>query len=97
MLSSLNVIFKMALGLTTWDLSPAIVAEPLDHGGVQTFPLAVWVRYQYGQLFRVVLKDKHVYSGGWVAEFEEWSRKIGLSLSPAFFPYLQLSVVRLGS
>ena len=58
MLSAVNVIFKMALGPSSWDLSLAMVAEPVDHGGVATFPLAVWVRYQFGQLFQTVLKEK---------------------------------------
>ena len=57
-LSALNVMFKKALGLSSWDLSPAMVAQPVNRGGVATYPMAVWVRYQFGQLFQSILKDK---------------------------------------
>ena len=87
-LSALNVIFKMALGLSSWALGPAMVAEPVNRGGVATFPLAVSVRYQFGQLFQTVLKKKLQFTGDWVEQFESWARNIGLSLNPNFFPYL---------
>ena len=92
MLSALNVIFKMALDLSSWDLSPAMVAEPVDHGGVATFPFAVWVKYQFGPLFQMVLKEKLQFTGVWVEQFQSWVQNIGLSLNPNFFPYLQLVV-----
>ena len=41
----------MALGLSSWDLGPTMMAEPVNCGGVATYPLEVWVRYQFGQLF----------------------------------------------
>ena len=70
-----------------------MVAEPVDHGGVATFPLAVWVRYQFGQLFQTVLKEKLQFTGVWVEQLESWARNIGLSLNPNLFPYVQLAVV----
>ena len=94
-LSALNVVFKMALGLSSWGLSPAMVAEPVNRGGVATFPLASWVRYQFGQLFQTVLKDKLQFTGTWVEGFESWAQDVGLSVKPQFLPYLQPAVVRL--
>ena len=94
-LFALNVIFKMAPGLCSCDLSPAMVAEPVNRGGVATYPVAVWVRYQFGQLFQSILKDKLQFTGTWVEGFESWAKDVGLSLNPQFYPYLQLAVVRL--
>ena len=94
-LSALNVVFKMALGLSSWGLSPAMVAEPVNRGGVATFPRASWVRYQFGQLFQTVLKDKLQFTGTWVEGFESWAQDVGLSVKPQFLPYLQPAVVRL--
>ena len=59
------------------------------------FPLAVWVRYQLGQLYQTILTDKLQFIGPWVEGFESWAKDVGLSLNPQFFPYLQLAVVRL--
>ena len=95
LLSALNVIFKMALGLSSWDLSSAMVAEPVSRGGVATYPLAVWVRYQFGQLFQSILKDKLQFRGMWVKGFKSWTKDVGLPLNPQFYPYLRLAVVRL--
>ena len=69
-LTILNIIFKIALGISTRDLSPAMLALPYSQGGVWTYPLAVWVRFQYGRLFQTVLKDKVCFSGHWVPDFE---------------------------
>ena len=96
-LTTLNVIFKIALGISTWDLIPAMLALPYNQGGVWTYPLAVWVRFQYGRLFQSVLKDKVCFSGQWVANFEQWAESIGMSLGPSFLPYLQLAVVKMSA
>ena len=65
-----------------------MVAEPKNRGAVAAFPLAVWVRYQFGQPFQTVLKDKLQLTGTWVEEFELWAQAVGLSLKPQFLPYL---------
>ena len=40
-LTTLNVIFKIALGISIWDLSPAMLALPYNQGGVWAYPLGL--------------------------------------------------------
>ena len=50
-LASLNLVYRTALGLHSWTLSPAMVAAPLQEGGLNTNPSAVWCRFMFSQLW----------------------------------------------
>ena len=46
-LASLNLVYRTVLGLHSWTLSPAMVAAPLQEGGLNIYPLAVWCRFMF--------------------------------------------------
>ena len=55
-----------------------MIAEPINPGGLATYPLAVWVRYQFGQLLQTILNDKLQLAGTWVQGFEARAKDHGI-------------------
>ena len=64
-------------------------------GGVlNTFPLAVWVRFMFCQLWITFVREPSRLMGLWLDKCKTWAHAIGLSLQPAFLPFMQFAVVR---
>ena len=58
-LASMNLVYRIALGLHSWTLSPAMVVAPLQEGGLNTYPLAVWCQCMFSQLWIIFLCEAH--------------------------------------
>ena len=93
-LSTMTMIFRMALGITTWGLAPGMVAADVPEGGLKTQPLTIYAQFLFAQLWISFVTCRRRYRGPWADSCEVWAREIGLSLAPEFLPYCQLAVVR---
>ena len=67
-LSSMNVVFKTALGVTSRSLAPNLVAEVRSGGGLQPQPLPVYARFVFTQLWVSFVENRKQYQGPWMAE-----------------------------
>ena len=93
-LSSMNVVFKTPLGVTSWGLAPSVVAEVRSGGGLQTQPLPVYARAVFAQLWVSFVKNRKQYQGPWVADCVRWAAEVGLSVALDFLLFCQLAIVR---
>ena len=93
-ISTMNMVFTMALGVTSWGLAPSMVAADSREGGLKTQPLRVYALFLFSQLWISFIQHRRRYAGPWADVCAAWAREIGLCLSPGFLPYCQLAVVR---
>ena len=69
--------------------------RPIDQGGVSTFPLVVWVPFQFGQLFQMVMREI-AFLRVMARAIQTWAACVGLLLVPAFVLHTQVGIVRMG-
>ena len=62
-LELLNLIYRKVLGLHSRMLSPGMVAALLHGGGLNTFPLAVWCRFVFSQMWIIFIHELHRLQG----------------------------------
>ena len=77
-ISTMNMVFTMALGVTSWGLAPSMVAADSREGGLKTQPLRVYALFLFSQLWISFIQHRRRYAGPWADVCAAWAREIGL-------------------
>ena len=76
-LSQLNLIQRVALGLNSWHLTAGILSMPKREGGLAHAPLASYALWVHSHSFVTAVCHPHVYDASHVEKFQCWAGRVG--------------------
>ena len=94
-LSQLNLIQRVALGLNSWHLMAGILSMPKKQGGLAHAPLASYALWVHSHSFVTAVCHPHVYDASHMEQFQSWAGRVGMVLDEATLPYIQLAPVNI--
>ena len=94
-LSQLNVVHKIALGLNNWHLTMPILQLPAKEGGLAQANLAAYAEWVHSQSFVRFVQRPAQFAERHVAPFRRWAFSVGLLIEEEFLPFLQVALVPL--
>ena len=94
-LSQLNLIQRVALGLNSWHLMAGILSMPKKQGGLAHAPLASYALWVHSHSFVTAVCHPHVYDASHMEQFQSWAGRVGMVLDEATLPYIQLALVNI--
>ena len=94
-LSQLNLVHKIALGLNNWHLTMPILQLPIREVGLAQASLAAYAEWVHSQSFVRFVQRPAQFAERHVAPFRRWAFSFGLLIEEEFLPFLQVALVPL--
>ena len=96
-LTQLDLVHKVALGLNNWHLTMPILLLPPAAGGLGQASLGAYVQWVHSHTFVMVVATPSRIASAHMGPFQRWANLVGLLLETDFLQYLQLGPVPLPS
>ena len=94
-LSQLNLVHKIALGLNNWHLTMPILQLPVKEGMLAQANLAAYAEWVHTQSFVRFVRRPAQFAERHVTPFRRWAFSVGLLIEEEFLPFLQMALVPL--
>ena len=88
--STLTIIYHVALNLNSWGITLDILAHPLFRGGYSVAPPQGFLYWQHSTPFVKYVQDPRSMPEVLGASFQPFAQDLGMQISPSTLPYFQM-------